>query len=588
MQQGQCPPLPAGADPVEAEGSWILAGQVPASSAGRFGGSVANAPLLGLAQYVAAERAPRHGTDVNPWKMGRFPAPSAGAGQNAFVDQAASEPEPGSVRPKERGLRRYPSADTGWTPREFFDEHDTAAGAEPPAPAPAPEPESSAALWLTGTLETNEQPPAQHYGRNHRPPQRRIPPREARPPPGARPQGGRQPAPGPAAAHPLRSYPSADSAYSAYSARDATNGWAPLMKPLAAPANGRRQGTLSARGADTPASTLSSFAPSDLPLTPADKAIKIIRSILQSWQSSSIGETFSRIGEPQPLAHDASRLAAFSHRWRCVADTLQSGRIGPADLETFLRSRLHLNFDRETVAEIVARFSDGGEGIPYPQFRALVLGDAAERGEDAAAAQGAEREDVTRNAEMLLRHRIRESGDDLRQIFSDVDRSGRGALSHDDLRFALHLFGVVMPEVQFQRLLKAMDRRGNNDGLITLPEFLAYFQQNTVDKELAVSTTTCHPPSPPRRAAGLRPHTHAPLRAVRPSSASRGSRWKPRSASSARPSSTKSAARSAPSRRYSRSSTLTAPARWTSTSSSSSSRGNAGWSLTRSCPPRSW
>ena len=89
---------------------------------------------------------------------------------------------------------------------------------------------------------------------------------------------------------------------------------------------------------------------------------------------------------------------------------------------------------------------------------------------------------MTRNAEMLLRHRIRESGDDLRQIFSDVDRSGRGALSHDDLRFALHLFGVVMPEVQFQRLLKAMDRRGNNDGLITLPEFLAYFQQNTVDK----------------------------------------------------------------------------------------------------------
>eukprot|EP01043_Picozoa_sp_COSAG02_P030575 COSAG02_NODE_1958_length_10261_cov_16.118973_4_plen_512_part_00 len=191
----------------------------------------------------------------------------------------------------------------------------------------------------------------------------------------------------------------------------------------------------------------------------AEKAIKIIRSVLQSWDGQ-LRETFQRV------------------------DTNRSGTIDAAEFATFLRTKLHMNFDGATLGEIMSRFADENTGeITYQSFCELVMCDQSERLASSKQMQTDAEEDAERDAEMLLRNRVRRSGTRLREIFDDVDRTGQGALSYDDLRFALHIFGVVMPEAQFDQLVRKIDV--NNDQVITFQEFVNYFKHYNVDRQLS-------------------------------------------------------------------------------------------------------
>lgn len=377
--------------------------------------------LLGLvsSDHVATDRAHRH----NPWA-------NALAGVEAMP---LPLPPIETERPRSggRGLVARPAqswrrghGNVGYTPRDFFEEDDTLSPA-----AATPEPEESS-LWLTGRVRAPSPHPHPH------------PPTAARPPR----VGGEAPA-------------------------DA--GGAPEQAAL--PANGRRQrrreqssssacsSELSARmesASDcSSASSWSSRGEARDLQRRANKAVHIIRSVLQSWEGS-MRETFQRV--------DANR----------------SGTIDAAEFATFLRVRLHMNFDSTTIGEIMRRFADGSTGeITYQSFCKLVMGEQSERLESSHQMQKDAAEDSERNAEMILRNRVRRRGNRLREIFDDVDRAGHGALSYDDLRFALHLFGVVMPEAQFDALVRKIDT--NNDQVITFKEFVDYFKYNNVDRQLS-------------------------------------------------------------------------------------------------------
>jgi Ca2+-binding EF-hand superfamily protein len=236
----------------------------------------------------------------------------------------------------------------------------------------------------------------------------------------------------------------------------------------AAPANGRRQGQpASARsGTSSEEHPAAIYAESRAMQKEVDKAVKIIRSILQSWHGT-LRETFKRV------------------------DTDGSGSIDQQEFEEFLRLRLHLRFDYDLMVELMHRFADDSGEITFQSFCELVMGEQKqELGEDVDIHNAKkskyyeeDEEDVTRDAIMVLRNRIRKRGERLRHIFDDLDRGNQGALSYDDMHFALHLFGVVMPKAQFDTMIRGIDK--NYEGVITYPMFLKYFQENTVDRQMA-------------------------------------------------------------------------------------------------------
>ena len=172
-------------------------------------------------------------------------------------------------------------------------------------------------------------------------------------------------------------------------------------------------------------------------------------------------------------------------------DTNHNGSIDAQEFSSFLTVKLHMRFDDATLGEIMHRFADRSTGeITYQSFCELVMGDSTMEGssnvEKAATTARLEqdaRDDAERDAVMLLRSRVRRSAHRLREIFDDVNRSGAGVLSYDDLRFALHLLGVVMTSAQFESLCRSID--ANTDGVISYQEFVNYFNQNTVDKQMS-------------------------------------------------------------------------------------------------------
>ena len=172
-----------------------------------------------------------------------------------------------------------------------------------------------------------------------------------------------------------------------------------------------------------------------------NKAIAIIRAVLRSWEGS-MRQTFQRV------------------------DTNRSGTIDAEEFDAFLRLKLHMNFDSATLTEIMGRFADRNTGeITYQSFCELVLGEQSERLHSHKQMLQHAAEDADRDPEMMLRNRVRRSGNQLREIFDDLDRTGQGALSYDDLRFALHMFGIVMPTPQFDQLVRKID--ANNDQVLT-------------------------------------------------------------------------------------------------------------------------
>ena len=470
-----------------------LHGQGSATERRRGGGS--NSLHLGLvsSDYICSTE--RAHLKHNPWTnslAGIEPVPGPHVpgprGRQSHLSAAAADPPveeefdtPPTAAAAAAAHRRTTWRARGYTSRDFFTED--SASQEPPAEPEVEVDESE--MWLTGTLGGRPQPPAVAR-------RRRV---------------GRGAAAGGAAAG------------SGWEQRDDDDGndrslsrqWH-QQTPRGVPptgggtsgvpaANGRRQGLLpsslpssgSSLGSDdssgssgsassssdtdgssssVSSSSLSSQAESRDLRRRVNKAVKIIRSVLQSWGGEgSMRETFQRV------------------------DTNRSGTIDAMELATFLRQKLHMNFDQNTISEIMTRFSDQQQEqqqeITYQSFCELVMGNAREQCEATAAKEKDDREDAERDAEMILRNRIRRSAatatgnnrNRLREIFDDVDRGGNGRLSYDDLRFALHVFGVVMPEAQFEKLVRKIDV--NHDETITYVEFVNYFKLNNVDRELS-------------------------------------------------------------------------------------------------------
>jgi hypothetical protein len=117
-------------------------------------------------------------------------------------------------------------------------------------------------------------------------------------------------------------------------------------------------------------------------------------------------------------------------------------------------------------------WSEGKYQITYRMFCENVMGESRK---DAASLQfnalniG---DGVGRDAEQLLRHKIRKR---IQEAGSDL----RGVLSPDDLRFALMRFEVHMPDTQFRKMIEVID--SNNDGEISYNEFINYFRKHLVD-----------------------------------------------------------------------------------------------------------
>ena len=376
---------------------------------------------LVTSDHLATDRAHRQNPWTNRLAPGLHPVP--------FLQQ--QQPPPTNFRPaptldqlEADGLARKSwrasnpgRGPVGYTPRDFFAEEDVASN----QPSMEPEPEDNH-LWHTGTLRG----PALH-------PQ---PPTEARGAVRVAPANGRRKGP---------------------QARN--DGGGRRERPPSPLYSSNASGPSGGAPESSSVSSWSSHGEARDLNRRVNKAIKIIQSVLQSWEGS-LRETFQRV------------------------DTNRSGTIDAAEFATFLRAKLHMNFDDATLGEIMRRFADESTGeITYQSFCELVMCDESERLESSKQMQKEAAEDAERDGEMLLRNRVRRSGTRLREIFDDVDRTGQGALSYDDLRFALHIFGVVMPEAQFDQLVRKIDT--NNDQVITYQEFVNYFKHYNVDRQLS-------------------------------------------------------------------------------------------------------
>ena len=79
------------------------------------------------------------------------------------------------------------------------------------------------------------------------------------------------------------------------------------------------------------------------------------------------------------------------------------------------------------------------------------------------------------NSIMMLKRKVRMAAGDLRRAFRDLDRSGNGALSYEDMRIALRRMAIDLNNSQFVSLMKQLD--ANGDGQISYAEFLDFFRK---------------------------------------------------------------------------------------------------------------
>ncbi len=240
---------------------------------------------LGLvtSDHLATDRAHHRNPWTNSLAPGLQPAP--------FPQQQPTNFRPAPAldrleadRPARKPWRASNGVPVGYTPRDFFAEEDDAKS-QPPV---QPEPEESS-LWLTGVL--------------------REPTLHAQPPPTAR-------AASRVAANGRRQGQPHDSG----SAQRGRARSPPYSSDASHPPG----------GASSDSSWSSRAEARDLNRR-VNKAINIIRSVLQSWDGR-LRETFQRV------------------------DTNRSGTIDAAEFATFLRTKLHMNFDGTTLGEIMRRF----------------------------------------------------------------------------------------------------------------------------------------------------------------------------------------------------------------------------------------
>eukprot|EP01043_Picozoa_sp_COSAG02_P037213 COSAG02_NODE_2777_length_8052_cov_2.106626_3_plen_529_part_00 len=374
---------------------------------------------LVTSDHLATDRAHRHNPWTNSLAAGLHPVPfpQQPLPPTNFRPAPTLDQLEADVLARKSWRASNGGGPIGYTPRDFFADEDVASS----QPSMEPEPEENR-LWLTGAL--------------------RGPAPQPQPPTAARAAGRVAPANG------RRQDP-----------QPLNSGGGRRDRPRSPLYSSNASGPSGGASDSSSVSSWSSRGEARDLNRRVNKAIKIIRSVLQSWEGS-LRETFQRV------------------------DTNRSGTIDAAEFATFLRAKLHMNFDAATLGEIMRHFADENTGeITYQSFCELVTCDQSERLESSRQMQKEAAEDAERDAEMLLRNRVRRSGTRLREIFDDVDRTGQGALSYDDLRFALHIFGVVMPEAQFDQLVRKIDT--NNDQVITFQEFVNYFKHYNVDRQLS-------------------------------------------------------------------------------------------------------
>jgi len=117
-------------------------------------------------------------------------------------------------------------------------------------------------------------------------------------------------------------------------------------------------------------------------------------------------------------------------------------------------------FDEAVLQGVMDRFVSNGEEINFNKFVQLVMG-STERdstGIKTGTMKGADSFESadSGNSAMMLRRKIRMGAKDIRRAFKDLDRSGSGILSYDDLRYALHRMDIDLNDKQFDSLIKQM------------------------------------------------------------------------------------------------------------------------------------
>eukprot|EP01050_Picozoa_sp_SAG11_P005033 SAG11_NODE_339_length_10506_cov_12.368588_2_plen_858_part_00 len=166
-----------------------------------------------------------------------------------------------------------------------------------------------------------------------------------------------------------------------------------------------------------------------------------------------------------------------------------SGAISHEEFKDAIRLKFMVVFEDHVFDGVMQMFDPGGSGeIDYNTFCQKVMQSKVRDSTSFGSNSNQDTPGAAAIAPKVLQRMIRESAKDLRTAFGHLDVEESGAISVEDLRYALGRYNIEMSDRQFHALMGKID--ANSDGYVSYQEFLNYFRKTEISDAQANAVGT--------------------------------------------------------------------------------------------------